>query len=202
MEHAAGSRDNSMIREFKDVEIQDVDDVSMNFRKGLAMQPEQLGFSFAESLIQKNKDLSMMRADSFHSYKSSFQSVSLDHKPKQYCIYCQRFLNDKDSPGSTDAPTTNEELLHRQGEHPILLINDKQVSSAHFQNLMPSKMSDVFRPLAIEHPDSERKFDSLFRKPFEYSGRDYQQKDQEEDLMATKPRLSLQTRPYDLKVLS
>lgn len=36
MEHAAANQDNSMIREFKDIEVQDVDDVSLNFRKSLA----------------------------------------------------------------------------------------------------------------------------------------------------------------------
>ena len=57
MEQAAANQDTSMIREFKDIEVQDVDDVSLNFRKSLAQQPEKLGFSFAESQISKNQSI-------------------------------------------------------------------------------------------------------------------------------------------------
>lgn len=57
-------------------------------------------------------------------------------------------------------------------DHPILVINEKQMNSVQFQSLMSMKMSDVFGPLVMEHVDSESKIDSEFRKPFEFSGND------------------------------
>ena len=79
------------------------------------------------------------------------------------------------------------------------------MNSAQFQNLMPSKMSDVFRPLVVQQPSSSNSSPSknggngLFTKPYEYPNMD-RYSDEEEDLNASPPKVG--GRPFALRVLS
>lgn len=70
MEQAVGNQDNSLIKEFKDIEIQDVDDVTVNFRKLVpGRQPDMPSFSLAESRINQSNESRVhslsFRADQF-----------------------------------------------------------------------------------------------------------------------------------------